>query len=1156
MDDFKRNPSSADVTTDKLVPPSSDVRSPDPDRPSDLPPGTPLTAVFQPNQVLAGRFKVIRFIARGGMGEVYEAEDEELSERVAVKTARFESAQSTHEIERFRREIQLARKVTHPNVCRTFDVFRHGTTPLGAAPSQILIVSMELLSGETLDKRARSGGRMTTAEALPLVEQMCAGLGAAHRAGVIHRDFKSSNVMLVRTKDPGEPLRAVITDFGLAHAEERAEHTLTKPGDIVGTPSYMAPEQIEGGAITPATDIYALGIVIYEMLTGELPFSADTPLAVAMKRLSEAAPSLRSRIPDIDPKWEGVVARCLQKAPEKRFASTEDVARALRGETVDPDPTVVVVANDRSLWKRAAVPVGIALLVIVLAGAGLWWWMQRRAAEQAATQQAAEETAAGARKSVAILGFQNMSGRKDADALGNILSDSLWSQLDTDALRVIPPARVDEMKQNLRLGDAAKSLSKEQIAAIRKFLGADILVLGAYTVSGPSGHEAIDWNIHLVNGVSGESAGSVAQKGNDGDLNGLVVHTGRLVRQKLGVTLSAAEEARMDASLSSNADAMKYYSEAREKLREFDVLAATRLLQQSVAADPQFSQAHSALAQSWDALGFESKAADEAQKALDAAANLSTEAKSRASAQLYAAKRDWSKAIQEYSQLWAEYRDEPEYGLMLAQTQMRAGKSKDALTTIGQLRSVPLAAGVHAQADLVEARAHGDLSDYKAELASATSAADGAKAMGAQMLLARARILQCYSHLTLGEPDSARPLCEEAKKINLAAGDQLGAARAANDIATAYYYAGNAPAAEPLYQEALSISQSIGDAYDEAGALNNLANIQSSRGDHAAAVKTYDQAIKVARERNEIGDVALAEQNMGTDLYAQGENARGAAAFAASLATARELGDKSLEARVLNNQCSALLTAGSVAEARKNCEASLAIRRSIDNRVDIGRSLANLGTVQLAAGDLSGAKASLAEAISVSDAAGAKGDAAYARTSLADVAIEERKLIDAAKYAGDAATELADEKDASGEAEARLTLARTMLASGNVQGARVLSDKATALAAQSGDRGTKLDAAVVAALIDAKTGKASDAVAALAAAQKDAHAAGMLSTEYDARLALGETQIATGKKDAGRATLRALAQDARAHGFGLIAQKAQAVVAGVTAADAASASAS
>src|SRR5580698_4149319 len=226
MDESKRNPPGADVTADVNSPSrgaatsDSNTGAQSGSQDSSYASGTPIHAVFQPNQVLAGRFRVIRFVARGGMGEVYEAEDEELNERVAVKTARFESSQSAQQIERFRREIQLARKVTHPNVCRTFDVFRHGTTPLGAAPSQILIVSMELLSGETLDRRVRGGGALSPAGALPIVLQMCAGLGAAHSVGVTHRDFKSANVMLVSPKAASESLRAVVTDFGLAHAEE------------------------------------------------------------------------------------------------------------------------------------------------------------------------------------------------------------------------------------------------------------------------------------------------------------------------------------------------------------------------------------------------------------------------------------------------------------------------------------------------------------------------------------------------------------------------------------------------------------------------------------------------------------------------------------------------------------------------------------------------------------------------------------------------------------------------------------------------------------------------------------------------------------------------------------------------------------------------
>jgi serine/threonine protein kinase/tetratricopeptide (TPR) repeat protein len=1148
MEDRKPEPPSVDRTADKDFP-ADGSPAPGTERGARFPPGTPSTAVFQPTQLLAGRFKIIRFVARGGMGEVYEAEDEELHERVAVKTARFENQQTTRDIERFRREIQLARKVTHPNVCRTFDVFRHGLHSADTPQTQVLIVSMEWLAGETLDKRIRGGGRFSPAEALPLVEQLCAGLGAAHRVGVVHRDFKSSNVMLVWSpasmgsgeKGRSETTRAVITDFGLAHALEYEGGTLTRFGDIVGTPAYMAPEQIDGGAITPATDIYALGVVLYEMLTGLLPFSADTPLATAMRRLNHSAPSPRVHVPDLDPKWETVVARCLERVPEERFASTEDVAKALRGEAVSATRSAAPPSSSSTAkrFERWRVPTAIAAMVLALAGIGVFE-LRHRASEDALdkTKDTARVPAAGARKSIAVLGFQNLSGRKDADSLGDILTDSLWSQLDTAQVRFIPPERVDEMKQNLGMGNVANILTKDQIAAIRKFLGADIVVTGAYTVTGAADRPGIEWNIHLLNAKDGESLGSVSQSGSEADLNGLVVHSGRLVRRQLGITLPAAEEARMDASLSSNADAMRDFSEAREKLRAFDVLDATKLLERSVEADPQFAQAHSALAESWDALGFESKAAEEAKKALDTAKSLSSEARARAHGQYYAAMRDWPKAIQQYAQLWAEYRDEPDYGLLLANTQIRAGKAADALTTIAQVRSQPLPAGVRAQADLAEAHAHGDLADYKQELNVATSAAETAQALGANLLLARARILQCFAQVNLGDAEKARPLCEEAKKINLSAGDELGAARATNDMANAYYYAGNYAAAEPLYQEALSIAQTIGDAYDEAGALNNLANVQSGRGDHATAVKTYERAIAVARERNELGDVALAQQNLAPELDATGDHVRAKEMLDAALKSSRDLGDRNLEARILNSKCATSLGAGALAEARKSCEGSLKIRRETNDRAGIGQTLVSFGNVQLQQGDLDGAHSSLEESLSALESVSAKNDAAWARISLADLALEQRKTDDAAKYAGDAATELASEKDPGGEAEARGKLARAMLALGNLAGAREQSDQAMQLAQRTGDQGTKLDATIAAALVDAKSVKTDAALKSLATAQKEAHLAGMVQIEYDARLALGETQIASGRTNDGRATLQRLAQEAKAHGFALAAQKA------------------
>jgi tetratricopeptide (TPR) repeat protein len=342
------------------------------------------------------------------------------------------------------------------------------------------------------------------------------------------------------------------------------------------------------------------------------------------------------------------------------------------------------------------------------------------------------------------------------------------------------------------------------------------------------------------------------------------------MRQQLGISLSAAEENRTDASLSTNAEAMVNFSEGKQKLNTFDLVGTTKLLEQSVEADPKFAQAHSALAEAWDALGFETKATEEAKKALDASTNLSSEARNLVSARYFATSRDWPRAVQQYAQLWTQYRDEPEYGLLLANTQIRAGKPKEALTTVAEVRSQSPPPGIGAQLDLVEAQAHETLGDYGKELASASKAADTAQSLGANVLLARARILQCIAHVSLGEAAKATPLCDEAKKINLVAGDQLGAGRATNQIAKAYYNAGNYAAAEPLYQEALGVAQSIGDKQDEAGALNNLGNIQSARGANVAARKTHEQSIAVAQQRGETGDEALARQNLAMIFFSAG----------------------------------------------------------------------------------------------------------------------------------------------------------------------------------------------------------------------------------------------------------------------------------------------
>jgi len=645
----------ADSNADpKNIPASSSIGSPVPGSGSDetldqnvlpsLGPGAtqsleaPLNAAFVPGDILASRFRVIRYIARGGMGEVYEAEDTELNDRVAVKTARFETATGPHETERFRREIQLARKVTHPNVCRTFDVFRHTPLPVGGSGVlriEILIVSMEFLAGETLDAHLRRVGRLSTIEAYPLVVQMVAGLSAAHHVGIVHRDFKTSNVMLVAQSQTSNSPRAVITDFGLAHAQESPGNTLTRPGDIVGTPSYMAPEQIEGGEITPATDIYALGIVIYEMLTGSLPFIADTALATAMKRLNQPAPSARASVPDLDEKWDRTIARCLERNPANRFATADEVARSLAGEPVasaiapcastqTPEQHSGSVSVEQRLRSSLLPTVLIALFVLAALVAGFWFF-RHRSAGLAAQKTETQTIPSSARRSVAILGFKNLSGNSASGSLGSILTDSLWSQLDTDEIRLVPASSVDEMLSNLGVRDVSTSLTNDQVAAVKKFLGADVLITGTYTAQDPPGAQAIQWNIHLIGTDGNKNLGSVSQPGTENDVNAMVMHAGRVIRQTLGINLSPTEEARMDASLSTNPDAMRYFSEGRDKFRAFDFLAATKSLEKSIEADPKFAQAHSTLAEAWATLGYDSKARDESKKAVDLSAGLPAE---------------------------------------------------------------------------------------------------------------------------------------------------------------------------------------------------------------------------------------------------------------------------------------------------------------------------------------------------------------------------------------------------------------------------------------------------------------------------------------------------------------------------------------------------
>jgi serine/threonine-protein kinase len=278
------------------------------DRLGSPPVGEPGESALAPGQLLAGRYRVSGFVARGGMGEVYRAEDALLGEPVAIKLLRPEVSRKPGAHERFATEIRIARKITHPNVCRVFDVGIDG---------ERVFFTMELFDGETLASRLRGGGPLAIDEAAPLVRQLLAGVGAAHDAGVVHVDLKPSNVLL-------DGNRVVVTDFGLAVPCCATIGCACEMPHLIGTPAYMAPEQVVGGTLVGATDVFSIGAILFELITGRLPWTGANLHDLAHARLSGPVPS-----PGVDPRWDAAIAACLERDPDRRLRTVGELARML-----------------------------------------------------------------------------------------------------------------------------------------------------------------------------------------------------------------------------------------------------------------------------------------------------------------------------------------------------------------------------------------------------------------------------------------------------------------------------------------------------------------------------------------------------------------------------------------------------------------------------------------------------------------------------------------------------------------------------------------------------------------------------------------------------------------------------------------------------------
>lgn len=285
--------------------------------------------------MVAGRYRVQKLLGEGGMGQVYLAVHEAIEKQVALKVLRPEYSRKEDIVTRFQQEAISASRIKHPNV---LDVFDFGQTETGC-----FFLAMEFLEGHDLSDELERHQRLSPARALTIALQICKALATAHGAGVVHRDLKPENVFLQRTPDGDEIVK--IVDFGIAQLRTKEEaaaapgprRRLTRTGMIFGTPEYMAPEQAAGKKADLRVDVYALGVMLYEMLTGAVPFTGETFMAVLAAHLNDPVPPMRTHCPDlaVSPELEALVTRMLAKSPDQRCASMAEVAAALRATPED-----------------------------------------------------------------------------------------------------------------------------------------------------------------------------------------------------------------------------------------------------------------------------------------------------------------------------------------------------------------------------------------------------------------------------------------------------------------------------------------------------------------------------------------------------------------------------------------------------------------------------------------------------------------------------------------------------------------------------------------------------------------------------------------------------------------------------------------------------
>jgi eukaryotic-like serine/threonine-protein kinase len=981
-------------------------------------------------QVL-GRYRILEQIGAGGMGVVYRAHDEQLDRDVALKVLPAGMLADDGARKQFRKEALALAKLNHPNIATVFEF---------SSQEEVDFLAMELIPGKLLSERLH-GGAMPQPEIVHLATQLAEGLAAAHDQGVIHRDLKPANLFV--TPDG----RLKILDFGLAkHVPTAGGGDVTRSmtvdtGTVSGTVPYMSPEQLRGLPVDPRSDIYATGAVLHEMATGRRAFPQTQGAELMGAILYESPAPARSVNKYVSPGLESIISKALAKDPSQRYQSERELRVALEGlsaATTVRDFGGLLPAGPQ---KQSYIAIAVIAAAVVAAGLGIGLnvlgvrdrLFQHK--ETGATGVSGPvRTAVHGRRSVAVLGLKNVSGQADKAWLSTALAEMLTTELGAgEELRTVAGENVARMKTNLALPEA-DSYGRETLTKIRENLNADEVVVGSYV---PLGKDQIRLDLRLQDAVAGETLASISVKGREDQIDDLVSRAGAELRQKLGAgAISATDAAAVRASLPSNAEAARLYSLGLAKLHTHDTLAARDLLQKSLALEPGFALAHSALATAWTNLGYDGQATMEAKTAFDLSGGLGREDKLAIQARYLEANHDWEGAIGIYRTLTQFFPDDLEYGLLLALAQNSASKSKDALGTLQQLRRLPAPAAEDPRLDLAESSAYYSLSKYTEAGEAAARAGAKAQASGQRLVLAQALNQEGGAFRYQDQIDKSNAALQDARRTYKEAGDRLGAAGATMGLANNLYQHGDINGSRQLNEQALSVFREVGSQRDTATCLVDIAIGLYDQGDLAGAQKLYEEALSIQREIGDKDSQANTLNSIANVLADKGDQAGAKAKYEEALAAFRETGSQFEIAMTMGNIGELYLDKGDLPEAKKMFEQALEIKRNLHNRHSEAYTLSALGDLLLYEGDIPAARKAHEDALAIRTQLGEKGTAAEDSLALARLTLEDGHPEEALAAARNALADFHTRNRADYEAAAHTLTARCLLQSGKLAEAK------------------------------------------------------------------------------------------------------------------------